>query len=187
MQLDKAFDGLKQAIAQAAFMRATRRGGDQVDVALAHGGTLLRKGQAPRGTFTFAEGIAVLVGKAFAFQQRNDGVGHQRLREVVFKAALVLPLLNVFVLFVGQRHADAGHEHGFGAQQVHQLAHGQLGAVKVFGIWPRAHGGALLAVTTGHGAHGQGLNHIAARKGQAGDFAFTKHRHFQPRGQRIGH
>ena len=168
-------------------MRAAGGGGNQVDIAFAHGRAQLGKGQAPGGAFAFAEGVAVLVGISFAFEQRDDGVGIQRLREVVLQATLVLPLLNVFVLFIGQRHAHTGHEHGLGAQQVHQLMHGQVGAVKVFGIWPHTHRGAVLAVAAGHVAGGQGFNHITASKGQRSDLTVAVHRHFQARGQSVRH
>ena len=79
VQFDKVFHGLEQAIAQAAFVRATGHGGDQIDVAFAQHGPLFGKGQAPRRAFALGEAVVLGIGKACAFEQGQQGVGGQRL------------------------------------------------------------------------------------------------------------
>ncbi len=99
VQVDKVFDGLEQAVAQAAFVRATGHGGDQIDVAFAQHGALFGKGQAPRGAFALGEAVVLGIGKACAFEQGQQGVGGQGLFRIVFQAALVLPGLGVARFF----------------------------------------------------------------------------------------
>ncbi len=186
VQLDKAFHGLEQAIAQARFVRTTGAGGNEVDVALAHRRAFFGEGHAPGGAFAFGKAVVLAVGKALALEQRDHRVGDQRLHQVVAQAAFVLPGLRIAGFFVDERDRHARHQHGFAAQQVGQLAHRERAGFKVAGIGPGAHAGALAAVALGLGAQAQGLDHIATGKHQAGDLAFAVAGHFHALRQGVG-
>ena len=153
VHLDKAFDGVKQTIAQAAFMRAARAGGDQVDIALAHRMAVFGKGHAPGGALAFGKAVVVAVGKTLALKQRDHRITVERLRQVIAQAAFVEPRLGFFGFFVQQGDRDAGHQHGFAAQQMRQVAHGQGRRFEIFAIGPNAHRGAGLAVAFGQGPY----------------------------------
>ena len=74
------------------------------------------KGHGPCGAFAFCKVAVVAVGIALAFENGNDGISGQRLREVVKQAPLVLPALLGFLFLVNQSDGNAGHEYGFAAQ-----------------------------------------------------------------------
>ena len=59
--------------------------------------------------------VVLAVGIAFAVKQRNHRLTIERLHQIVAQAAFVEPVLGVFGFFVDERHAHAGHEHGFAA------------------------------------------------------------------------
>jgi hypothetical protein len=127
VQLDEALHGLEQPVAQTALMRAARAGRYQVHIALAHRLTVFGEGHAPGGTLAFGKAVVSAVGKTLALKQGDHGVAVQGLLQVVAQTTLVNPSLRVFGLFVHQRDTDARHEHGFAAQQVRELGHGQRG------------------------------------------------------------
>ena len=187
MHVDKGFDGLKQTIAQAAVMRATSGGGDQVDIAFAQRRAVFGKGHAPGRAFAFGKAVVVFVGKALALKQGDDRLAMQALCQIVTQAALELPSLRIARLFIDQRNGHTGHEHGFAAQQMHQLAHGQGRRLKIFGIRPGPHGSAMLALAGLQITNLQRLNHITSREHQRGNLTIAVHRHFKTGGQRIGH
>ena len=187
MQFNEALDGVEQAVAQAAVVRATRGRRNQIDVALAHRRTLFGESHGPGRALAFGKTVVALVGIALAGKHRDHRVRTQGLAQVVAQAALVLPVLRFFVFLVDQRDAHAGHQHRLATQQVHQLAHGQRRRIKVFGIGPHTHRGALLAVTGLLGTRNQRLGHIAAREHQRGHLAFAVAGGFEPLGQRIRH
>ena len=116
MDFNKVFDGIEQAVAQATFMRAACAGGNQVDIALAYGGALFSKSDAPSGALTFCKVIALCIGKAFTFKDRNHQLAVQRLHQVVVQTAFVNPGLNLFGFFIGQRDRNPWHQHRFAAQ-----------------------------------------------------------------------
>ena len=74
MQFDETLDGLEQAIAQAAFVRAARAGGDEVDVALAHGLAVLGEGHGPGAPSPSAKLSWPASAKALALEQRDHRV-----------------------------------------------------------------------------------------------------------------
>ena len=187
MQLDETFDGGEQAIPQAAVVRAACTGGDQVDIALTHRSAVFGEGHSPGSALAFSKALAVAIGKALTLKQRDHRVPSQRLRQVVTQTGFVLPLLGFLGFFIHQGHRHARHEHGFAAQQVRQLVHGQGAGFEVFGVRPGAHGSALLAVTLACGAFDQRLGHVATRKHQGGHLAFSVAGGLQALGQRIGH
>ena len=98
-----------------------------------------------------------------------------------------MPGLRVLGFFVDQRHLHAGHQHRLAAQQVGELAQGQGGRIKILGVRPGAHRGALLAVALALGGNHQRLDHIAATKGQFGHLTLAVASHLQPGRQRVGH
>ena len=161
MQVHKAFDGGKQAVAQAAFVRAAGAGGNQIDIAFAHRLAVFGKSHAPLRALAFGKAFVRGVGKAFAFKERYHRVARERLRQVVAQAAFVKPGLGFFGFFVDEGDADAGHQHSLAAQQVRQVGHGQGRGFKVFGVGPGAHRGAGLPVALAGGADFQGFNDVA--------------------------
>ena len=125
VELDEALHRLEQTVAQTAFVRAARGGGDQVDVAFADRRAFFGEAHAPRCALALGKALVGCIGKPFAFEQRNHRIGVQRLRQIVAQAALVLPVLRVFGFFVDQRDRHAGHQHRLAAQQVGEFAHRQ--------------------------------------------------------------
>jgi hypothetical protein len=63
----------------------------------------------------------------------------------------------------------AGHQHGLAAQQVHQLAHGQLDDSKYLASGQTRT--VVPCLRSPPAAHHQRLDHIAAREGQRGHLA----------------
>ena len=187
MQLDKTLDRLEQAVAQTAFVRAARAGGDEVHITLAHRLTVFGEGHTPGCALAFGKAVVPAVGKPFALKEGNHRVGVQCLLQIVAQAALVLPDLGVFGFLVHQRDAHAGHQHRLAAQQVRQLVHGQGCGLEVFAVWPGAYRRALLAVAVALGLGHQRLHHIARSKCQARHLALPVTRHLEPGGQRVGH
>ena len=116
MQIDKAFDGIEQAVAQAAFVCATRAGRNQVDITFAHWRTVFGERQTPLRALAFGKAFVATVGETFPFKQRNKRVGMQGLHEVIAQAAFVNPRLCFLGLFLHQCHAHTGHQHRFAAQ-----------------------------------------------------------------------
>ncbi len=171
-------------------MRAARAGGDQVDIAFAHGLAVFGEGHTPRGAFPLGKVVVATVGKTLTLEQRNHRLAMERLLQVVAQAALVLPGLHfgrLARLLVDQRDLHARHQHRLAAQQVGQFAQRQSAGLKIFGVGPHAHRGALLALTGLQGAGDKGLDHVAAREHQARHLALAVAAGFQPRGQGIGH
>ena len=187
VQLNKTFDGLEQAVAQAAVVRATGTGGNEVDVAFAHHRAVFGEGHGPGGALAFGKAFMTRFGKACAFKQRNHRLGGQSLLQVVAQAALVLPGLAFAGFFVHQGHGHPWHQHRFAAQQMRQLGLRQLAGLEITGIGPGTHGGALLAVTRLLRAGVQRLLHIAPRKHQVGHLCLAVGGDFQTGGQRIRH
>ena len=111
VQFDEVFDGVEQAFAQAALVRAARGGGDQINKALAHGLTVFGKHNCPLSAFAFGKAFVVLIGKAAALKGQDDGVLADGLQQIVAQAAFVEPLLRVFVFLVRQADRHARHEH----------------------------------------------------------------------------
>ena len=161
MQVYKAFDGSKKAVAQAAFVRAAGAGGNQIDIAFAHRLAVFGEGHAPLGALAFGKAFVRGVGKTFTFKKRYHRVARERLRQVITQAAFVKPGLGFFGFFVDEGDADAGHQHGLAAQQVRQVSHRQGRGFEVFSVGPGAHGGAALAVTLAGGADLQRFNDVA--------------------------
>ncbi len=187
VQFDEAFDGGKQAVAQAALVRAARTGGDQVDIALAHRLAVFGEGHAPGRALAFGKTLVPAIGKTFALEQRDHRFAVQGLLQIVAQAALVLPGLGVTGFFVDQRNAHARHQHRLAAQQVRELVHGQVAGLEIFGVGPGTHRGALLAIAFALGLRGQRLDHITGREHEARDLAFAVARRFEPGGERVGH
>ncbi|MEN9467405.1 MAG: hypothetical protein RL081_1406 [Pseudomonadota bacterium] len=186
MQFNEALDCREQAIAQAALVRATGTGGNQIDVALAHRLAVFGKRHTPRSTFAFGKVVALAVRKTFTFKQRNHRVAMERLHQVIAQTRLVEPVLSFLGFFLDQRHADARHEHRLAAQQVDQLTHGQGGRFKVFGVRPDAHRGAGFAVTLACLADLQRFGDVTALKHNARHRTFTVTGGFQPFAQCVG-
>ncbi len=186
MQVDETFHRLKQTFAQTRFVGATGWGGNQVHVALAHQGAFGGEHQTPAGALPFGKGVVLAIGKALAFEFGNQHIGGQGLQQVILEAALVLPLLLLFGLFMQQRDLHARHEDGFGAQQMHQFAHGQLRGFEILGVGPNANRGARAFLARFGIAHLQGRSHITVGETQGGHFAIAAHAHLQPVGQGVG-
>ena len=185
MQFDKTFDGIEQAVAQAAFVRAASAGRDQIDITFPHRLAVFGEGHAPAGTLAFGKAFVRRIGKPFAFEHRNHQIAIERLRQVIVQASLVDPGLDVFGLLNDQRDGDAGHQHGFAAQQMRQLGHRQRRRFEVFGVRPGAYRRAAFAVALARLDDLQLFDDIAARKNQPGHAAFAVGSHLQPPGQRI--
>ena len=166
VQFDEVFHRAKQTVAQPAFVGAASTGRNQVDVALAHRVAVFGKCHAPVGALALGKVVAVAVGKTLAFEQRDHRVAIKRLGQVIAQAAFVQPGLGFFGLFVDQGDRHAGHEYGFAAQQMGQIAHGQGRGLEVFAIGPHAHRGAGFAVTLRDFAHLQLFGDVAALKHQ---------------------
>ena len=85
----------------------------------------------------------------------------------------------------GERHGNAGQQHGFGAQQAFEFGNAVMGAFKIFSVRPHAHFGA--AVFGGAFAgFVQRLDDIAAGKRDAVDSALAFDGYFQAGGERVG-
>ena len=186
MQFNEALDRREQTIAQTTVVSAACGGRNEIDIAFANRLTIFGKCHSPTGAFTFCKAVVVAVCKAFIFKQRNDGIAIQSLHEVIAQSGFVLPSLGLFGFFVEQGHCDAGHEHRLASQQMRELGHGQDTRFKILGIGPHTHSGALLAIAFTGFARDELLNHIAARKCQRSDLAFTVADGFQTLGQCIG-
>ena len=93
VQFDKTLDRREQAVAQAAFVRAARAGGNQVDITFAHWLAIFGKGNAPGRALAFGKIVVRRVGKALAVKQGNHQVAAQGLHQVVGQAPFVQPAL----------------------------------------------------------------------------------------------
>jgi len=91
MHLDKTLDRRVQAVAQARLVGATRRGRNQVDIALAHRLTVFGKSHAPGRALAIGKTVMLGIGKTLALKQRNDRFTGQRLRQIVAQAAFEDP------------------------------------------------------------------------------------------------
>ena len=86
----------------------------------------------------------------------------------------------------GERYGYARQQHRFGAQQAFQFGNAVGRAFKIFAVRPHAYFGARIF----HRAFAdfvQRLDHIAAGKHDAVDFAFAFYRDFQAGRKRVGH
>ena len=187
MQVDEAFHRVENAIAQAAFMGAARAGGDQVDITLAHRGTVFGEGQTPLGALTFGKAFMPTVSKTFPLEQGDERVMAQGLHQIVTKAAFVKPGLAVFGFFLNQGDAHARHQHRLAAQQMGKFAQGQIGRLEILGVGPDPHHGALAAVARFGLAHLEFLGDVAALEHQMRHLAIAERGDFHAFGQCVGH
>ena len=141
VEFDKTFDGGEQAVAQAAFMGAAIVRRDQIDITFAHRLPVFRKGNTPGGTFALGKVVALRIGKALAFEDRDHQFTGQRLTQVVTQPTLENPVLRFLGFFIGQRDTDAGHQHRLAAQQMCQRRHRQGDRLEVLGVGPDPHRG----------------------------------------------
>ena len=86
----------------------------------------------------------------------------------------------------GERYGNAWQQHRFSTQQPFQLGNAVGRAFKIFAIRPHAHFGAGIFYRA-FADFVQRLNHIAAGKHDAVDFAFAFYRNFQAGRERVGH
>mmetsp|Transcript_81331 Transcript_81331/g.225986 ORF Transcript_81331/g.225986 Transcript_81331/m.225986 type:complete len:550 (-) Transcript_81331:503-2152(-) len=188
MHLDEALDRAEQAVLEAGLVGAAGHRRDQVHIALAQRRAVLGEGHAPAGALAFGEVLALAGGReAFALEQRDQRLGRHRLGQVVAQAGLVLPGRELAGLLDLQRHRHAGHQHGLGAQQMHQLVPRQLGALEILGLGPDPHRRTLLAVAADRRAGRHRLHHVAMLEGDAGDLLVAPDGHLQPLGECIRH
>ena len=124
--------------------------------------------------------------------QRKQGQGvfllGQQGFQVAFQTVGVVPGLGFgqAVVPAGKGNGYAGQQHGFGPQQAFDFGDVVVGAFEVADIGPDAQGGAAIFGGAFAGFD-QGLDHVAAGKGDAVFAPFAAHGHFEAAGEGVGY
>ena len=173
-----------EAAAQAGDVGAAERRGNEVDVAFGHYRAAFRQ-PLQRPLHALAVAFRLVVER----RCRQPFFRVQRLAQVAAEPGLEAPvfaLVRVRRFLDGQRHREAGAEHGLGAQQMAQPRSRDLRRVEVGGVRQKVDGRA--GVAPAHRIH-----LLQRASGHAGletltmDAAVLLHLHHEPLGERVHH
>ena len=139
MQLDKRFDGVEQAIAQAQLVRAARRGWDQIDVGFAHRIALFSPRDHPLRALAFGEGVVTGCGETLALKIRNQRIRRNGFLQIAAQALLIEPRGGLAGFLDGEGDGNAGKQYRFGAQEPLQISQRHLRCIEVFCLRPCTH------------------------------------------------
>jgi len=168
---------------------AAAGGGNEVYIGFPGRSALFRPGHGPGGAFPFGEAVAIhrFAGVFLADDHGDHQIrAVQQLGQVAAHSILVGPFLGLAGALDVQGDLHPGQQHGLGAQDVLQLAHGNGGGIEILGIGPGTHPGAA-GLLGGIADAGQGLHHVASSEDQTVHAAFPGHFHFQTGRERVGH